>query len=170
MKRCPYVRAIWHSHSLAAALRRPRLPPQPPVCPRSQQGLDLASSTGRLKCFLQSKAVPDLFFFKEPLVFPLLEEARALCLATNRLPTSRCAQSIHPHSSKRKGLGREQAAWSPPTPFTQLNEQPLNRTVFSCAAVEAMLWPVTHQTRGELRIYDKRLLSPLCFSLWHHTA
>lgn len=25
-------------------------------------------------------------------------------------------------------------------------------------------------TRGEPRIYDKSLLSPLCFSLWHHTA
>lgn len=69
MKRCPYIRAIWHSHSLAAALRRPRPPPQPPVCPWNQQGLNLASSTGRLKCFLQSKAVPDLFFLKNLLCF-----------------------------------------------------------------------------------------------------
>lgn len=111
--------------------------------PLNQQELDLASATKNLKCVLQSKAVPT-FFFKEPLVFPLLAEARALCLATNRLPTSRCAQSIHPHSSKRKGLGREQAAWSPPTLFTQINEQSLSRNVFSSPAVEAMLWPVTH--------------------------
>lgn len=90
------------------------------------------------------------FFFKEPLVFPLLAEARALCLATNRLPTSRCAQSIHPHSSKRKGLGREQAAWSPPTLFTQINEESLNRNVFSSSAVEAMLWPVTHPLPARL--------------------
>lgn len=157
--------------------------PQPGCCSPETKATSSASSlpsesartwscffNRETKMFPTKQSSPWPFFFKEPLVFPLLEEARALCLATNRLPTSRCAQSIHPHSSKRKGLGREQAAWSPPTPFTQINEQPLNRTVFSCAAVEAVLWPVTHQTQGELRIYDKRLLSPLCFSLWHHTA
>lgn len=150
MKRCSYARAsstatAWlqlsgdQGHLLSS--QSAHLPPL------NQQGLDLASATERLKCFLQGKAVPDLFFLfflKEPLVFPLLEEARALCLTINRLPTSRCAQSIHPHSSKRKGLGREQAAWSPPTLFTQINEQSLNRNVFSSSAVEAVLWPVTH--------------------------
>lgn len=141
---------IYHSHSLAAALWRPRPPPQLPVCPSASSE---PARTWSCFCNWETKMFPARksspwpffsFFLKEPLVFPLLEEARALCLAINRLPTSRCAQSIHPHSSKRKGLGREQAAWSPPTLFTQINEQSLNRNVFSSSAVEAVLWPVTH--------------------------
>jgi len=65
-------------------------------------------------------------------------------MATIRLPTSRCAHSVHPHSPERTNLGREQAAWSPPTLFIQINELSLNRNAFSSAAAEAMLWAVTH--------------------------
>lgn len=147
MKRCPSSGAIWYSHRLAATLQRPRPSCQPPVrrLPRlNHQGLGLPSVIERQKHFLQAKAAPDLFFFKEKLVFPPLEEAGAFCLAPSRLPMSRCAQSVHPRSPERTSLRRERAGWSPPTLFTQINERSLNRNAFSSTAAEAVFQPVTH--------------------------
>lgn len=65
MKRCPYVRA---SSTATAWLLLPRdwghlLSSQPAhLPPPNQQGLDLASATERLKCFLQAKQSLTFFF------------------------------------------------------------------------------------------------------------
>lgn len=108
MKRWPYGRATWHSHSLAAVLLRAGSPPQPPAHrPPTSESPRIWSyfCNQETETFPASQSSPWPLFLKKKLVFPLLEEAGPLCLATNRLPTSRCAQSIHPHTPKGRAFG-----------------------------------------------------------------
>lgn len=108
VNRWPYNRATRHSCSLAAALQRAKLPPQPPAhWPPTFESSRIWSyfCIQETKMCPASQSSPWPLFLKKKLVFPLLEEAGALCLATNRLPTSRCAQSIHPHTPKGRAFG-----------------------------------------------------------------
>lgn len=176
MKRCPSSRAIQHSQSLVATLQRPWPPPQPSVHPFPTSE---SARTWSCSCNQETETLPA----GQSNPWPLLLK-KNLCfhcwrkwepsLATNKLPTSRCAQSIHPHSPKRISLGRDQAAWSPPTLFTQINEYSLNRNAFSSTAVAVVFQSMTHPISVGLEekpwFVKKRLLSFLCFSPWHHTA
>lgn len=139
--------------------------------PLNQQGLGLADQETETLPAGQSNPWPLLL--KKNLCFHCWRKWEP-SLATNKLPTSRCAQSIHPHSPKRISLGRDQAAWSPPTLFTQINEYSLNRNAFSSTVVAVVFQSMTHPISVGLEekpwFVKKRLLSFLCFSPWHHTA
>lgn len=149
--------------------------PSLPICPlwTSKESSLLLSATERLKCVLQSKAVPDLFFLKnllcfhcwrkpEPCVWPQTGFPRADVL---RAPTHTAPKGRALGGSKQLGLHQLFSHRSMKSHWTEMSFHPQQWR--PCSG----LWPTpSSQTRGEPGIYDKRLLPSLCFSLWHHTA
>lgn len=127
---------IQHSHRLTATLQRPQPPPLFPPSPTSKSWS--CFSNQETKTFLASQSsLSSFIFFKENCAFPLLEEAGALCLATIRLPTSRCARSIHPCSPARTGPGGAISVVST-NPSTQTDEGSWKRNSLSLAVIEAV--------------------------------